>query len=293
MKNILVPVSIFENDANLLDYACSIAVKSQANLTLVYTGIKRWMKTASVFSYHSFEDPEQFLGDIKQPKVVRKVKNILAGLNEYGITYTFKYAPSRTISGITRECKQGSYDLMLASSLPAPGIRGYVQNTYLSMLMSETETPVLLVPAKTHFTSIENITYAVDLTDYDPEIVRQVKTIAAIFDARLTVVHINPHDKEALEAGTPEHDQYLDSLEQTILDTLDYPKINYKFFDYGDVFSGIKKFVNQSNPQMVAMTNRKKFTWSEFFATRSLTRRVAKELTVPLLTFRKSTQEVG
>ena len=280
MKNILVPISVFQNDTNLLDYACSLAVKSNAHITLIYTGMKKWVKNKSVYGYHSSKDPEAFFDLIKQARIQKKLRNIFAGLNEYNISFSLKYTPNRAISAIVRECDYREYDLILASTHTTPGIRGYVQHTYLSMLLSETETPVLMVPASSCFTGFDNITYTVDLTDYDPFVIKQVKSIASLFDARLNVVHVNTTEDEAVEK-----DQYLLSLEKTISDTLDYPKINYNFFDHNDSFNGIKKFVNQSNTQMVAMISRKQFSWSNLLKKQSLTRRVAREITVPVLAF--------
>ena len=57
--------------------------------------------------------------------------------------------------------------------------------------------------------------YAVDLADYDAEIVSQVKSIAALFDAKLSIVHVNEVVEET------EKVQYRESLEQVIAATLD------------------------------------------------------------------------
>jgi len=168
------------------------------------------------------------------------------------------------------------------SALSAPGIIGYVQRTYLSMMIGETDTPVLMVPDRSKYMAIDNITYAVDLTDYDSSIIQQVKALATLFDAKLNIVHVN-NSKQSQE----EREQYLHSLEKTITDTLDYPKVNYKFFDYSDTYLGITNFVRHNNTQLVAMINRKKFSWKELFTVKSMTRKMIKDLNVPLLAFSK------
>jgi hypothetical protein len=138
------------------------------------------------------------------------------------------------------------------------------------------------VPRESRYNEIRHITYAVDLTDYDPSIIQQVKHIASLFDAKLTIAHVNTDHAEQ------DREQYQISLERTITDTLDYPKVFYKFFDHADPFGGIKHFVSLNNSNLLAMINRKAFSWRElFFKPTSLTRKMVQEIRVPILAFRK------
>ena len=283
MQNILVPISAYLDDANSLDYARYLALKSKAHITILYSRSRKWIQESlegGVFAPLSPENEE--ISSIKNRKVLRKLGEVLDTLRRDNINFTFKYVPSLTIQGISNECKEGAYDFVVLSTLPKPRIMGYLQRTYLSMIIGEIETPVLMVPGKKMFSGIESITYTVDLTDYDPKVVHQVKSLATLFDARLNIVHVNRKEEEQENRG-----QYLNSLEQTITDTLDYPKVNYKFFDHNDAFSGIKKFVDGNNNQVVAMISRSKFTWRELFRGTSLTRRMAKESSVPLIAFKQ------
>ncbi len=283
MQNILVPVSAYLDDANSLDYARYLALKSQAHITILYSRSRRWLSD-SLYDSEKISEESNVSGspvNAKNPKVLRKLQETLETLRNDNINFTFKYIPRLSINGISRECKKGSYDFIVLSALSAPGILGYVRRTYLSMMIGETETPVLMVPAKRKFAGIDSITYAVDLTDYDSRIIHQVKSLARLFDAKLNIVHVHSEEKDVAR------DQYLHSLEKTITDTLDYPKVNYKFFDYSDTYAGITNFVKVNNTQLVAMINRKKFSWRELFTVKSLTRKMIKDLNVPLLAFSK------
>ncbi|MEM6630506.1 MAG: hypothetical protein AAF694_12580 [Bacteroidota bacterium] len=283
MQKILVPISAYLDDANSLDYARYLALKSQAHITILYSRSRKWIQDSLDQGGIASLPPEsEEVSSIKNRKVLRKLGDVVDTLKRDNIDFTFKYVPSLTIQGVSRECKEGAYDFVVLSTLPGSRIMGYLQRTYLSMIIGEIDIPVLMVPGKKMFSGIESITYTVDLTDYDPSIVQQVKSLATLFDARLNIVHVNRNEEEQENRG-----QYLNSLEQTITDTLDYPKVNYKFFDHKDAFSGIKKFVDGNNNQVVAMISRSKFTWRELFRGTSLTRRMVKESSVPLIAFNK------
>ncbi len=284
MQNILVPISAYLDDANSLDYARYLALKSKAHITILYSrSRKKWFKDSlkeGEFYYPEAEGED--VSSLGEGKVLRKLQDTLHTLRRDQINFTFKYVPRFTIQGISKECKEGAYDFVVLSTLATPRLKGYLQRTYISMMIGEIETPILMVPSKKIFSGIESITYTVDLTDYDQSIVHQVKSLATLFDARLNIVHVNR------EAEHQNRGQYLSSLEQTITDTLDYPKVNYKFFDHNDAFSGIKKFVDENNNQLLAMISRSKFSWRELFRGDSLTRRMAKESSVPLIAFSKT-----
>ena len=270
MKSILVPVQLQSNYANLIDYSIALAKKSRAHVTFLVHDTSSWLKQVSRSAVAS-QTPSKF------------VEPLIEQLESADVDFTLKNVKGRIVTNSIRECQNHSYDLLLLGSFGDTGPMAYIQRAYISKIIGEVEVPMLFIPNGRKFTHLENITYATDLTDYDPRIIQQVKSIAGLFDANLSVVHINVQEKEQ----QIEREKYLLSLEQTISDTLDYPKIYYKFFDHSDTFTGIKKFVKQNNIQMIAMTNRKKFSWSDLFSGKSLTRKVAHDLSVPLLAFSK------
>lgn len=282
MRHLLVPVSLYQDDTNTLDYARSIALTSGAKITLLYTGYNKWL--GDKFNQKTFQSEEliHLIPEISNTKIARKIGELMESFAFDQIDYELRYAPSRSIYGLIRSCKLYPYDMIVMSTRYTPGLKGYIRRAYISMIISESHTPVLIVPPKAIFSGLENITYAIDLTDYDPAIIQRIKSIASIFDAKLNVVHINNGDDVPVE-----REKYLFSLEKTIMDTLDYPKVYYRFFDHQDTFGGIKKFIDTSNTQMIAMISRKRFSAKELFSGKSLTRKMANELTVPLLAFNR------
>jgi nucleotide-binding universal stress UspA family protein len=282
MKQILAPLNLRSDYVNILDYVCSLASRSDASITLFFATPRRTLTTGNVLVLNSEDPGDKFDSRIKPADIKQKVVEIRHRLVESGIQYRFKFITGSPTYSIVREANTGLYDLLIMGSHKSPSLMGYLRGTLANRILSEVKTPVFVVPARTPFSGIEHISYAVDLADYDPKIIRQVKEIAALFDARLSIVHVNEEEEHV------EKEKFRDRLEQTISDTLDYPKISYKFFDHADPFGGIVKYLSQNRSSILAMTSRKKFSWSSLFGGRSLTQKMAKDLQVPLLAFRKT-----
>ena len=231
--------------------------------------------------FNSSEETELLQTSIKNQQVATVVRDICQTFISKGIDFDFKFGARNSVSEIIKEVNQGNYQIVVMGTHASTSRFNYFSGTLATRVIAGTNTPVFVVPSSSNFNEIENITYAVDLTDYDPEVIKQVKSIASIFDAKLTIAHVNSDQPEM------EKEKYLQSLERTISDTLDYPKVYYKFFDHADPLRGIIKFVDQNNSQLVAMINRKKFSWRRFFKGDSFTQKLAQETSIPFLAFSK------
>jgi nucleotide-binding universal stress UspA family protein len=280
MKKILVPIDLRSDYANVIDYATAVASRAGARIVVYYAAGRSFLNKPMEQRHACEQDDQTYTEAIRNKKFKERVKSLFSYFKGHGVAYDFHAVAKSSVTDLIQHSHDGNYDLMIMGTDSVPGIWGYVQSAYASRLIGAVNVPVLLVPANSRFDEIGDITYAVDLTDYDPHVIRQVKAIAAMFDAKLTIAHVNPQEDVKKEA-------YLSSLERTISDTLDYPKVYYKFFDHVDTVSGIKKFVQFNNTQVVAMINRKRFSWGDIFSDRSLTRKMSRELTVPLLAFAK------
>jgi len=75
MQNILVPVSAYLDDANSLDYARYLALKSQAHITILYSRSRKWLKD-SYNAPMSDEEEDRLTSspvNAESPKVLRKL----------------------------------------------------------------------------------------------------------------------------------------------------------------------------------------------------------------------------
>lgn len=281
MNPILVPVNFRSEYENQLKYAESVALRSGAPLVLFYAGGKRVLKGGGAYEYAGEQPATELLDRVRNPRLRQQMEQLCTHLREQGITFRLKFVARRSLQEIVRETERTAYELLIMGTHRPAGLRGYFYGSLASRLVGRVKVPLFVVPTLSRFNEIEHITYAVDLADYDPAVIRQVKSIARLFDAKLTIAHVNTEQAEQ------QREQYLFSLERTITDTLDYPKIYYKFFDHADPLSGIKKLVSLSGSNLVAMISRRKLSWRNFFSDKSITRQMTRELSVPVLAFWK------
>ena len=283
MNHILVPINLRSDLQNLLKYAESVSIKSQSRITLFYAGGRKILHGSGNYQFDCESELEDFIQQVRKLGMKQRIEQTCLSLDAQNIKYTFKFVSGRSINEVIRETTQNPYDLVIMATHSERGLRGYYQDALASRVIAEVSTPVFLVPAKSSFNEIEHITYAVDLTEYDPNIIRQVKAIAGLFDASLSITHVNRVGESEQEKA-----QYVSSLERTISDTLDYPKVYYKFFDHADPMGGIVKFVKNNDCNLIAMINRKKFSWRDLFrGDKSMTRRMPHKVSVPILAFNK------
>lgn len=280
MKRILVPLNPRSDYNNMLDYAESVVLRSGAELTVQYSaGSGAVRESRSQYNHH--EPIDAFVEGIRNARARQQIREICQRLSEHEVPFQLKVVNSYGASAVVREAEQAEYDLILMGSYTRPGWFSFLRRALAIKVIGAVKAPVFVVPDRNRFNEIQHITYAVDLSDYDADIIRQVKAIATLFDAKLTIAHVNAQPEGSAK------EQYLNSLEKTITDTLDYPKIYYRFFDHADPLAGLKKLINLNESNIVAMTNRKKMRARLFSSDQSLTRKMAKEMTVPILAFRK------
>lgn len=281
MKKLLVPLDFSSSNQNVFSYASSLARRSQAELTIFPTGSKRLLKHDSQFLFQSTDDMEKLEGALKNNEVCQAIIDVAKELKAKKVNFRVKIDSGSLLRRIVREAESDQYDLLIVGANEPSRLRSYLRGNLFSALLKDVNVPIFIVPTQKEFNEIDHITYAVDLSDYDPNIIRQVKTIASLFDAKLTIAHVNQEEEDG------QNSSYMKTLEKTINDTLDYPKVYYKFFDSTDIIGGIKKQVKLNKSDMLAMINRKEASWKDIFSDKSLTKKMMHELNVPLLAFKK------
>lgn len=283
MKQILVPVNLRSDYANLLDYACAMATRANASLTLLFAASRRTFTQGNTHVFNAEEGEAKANARIKHPEIRETLHQLISHLNEKNVQFRVKMVVGSAVYSIIREANTKLYDLVLMGGNSGSNLLGTIRGTVANRVMGDIQTPLFVIPTRTPFSGIDHISYAVDLEDYDPAVIQQVREIAELFDAKLSIVHVNKGEENPEESNS----RYRECLEQTISATLDYPKVYYKFFDHADPLGGILKHLRHTNSNLLAMTNRKKFSWSSLFSGKSLTHRMAKDLQIPLLAFRK------
>ena len=233
MKKILVPLNLRSDYQNVLNYAHSMSEKSEAEVVFFLSGSKRSMKKVGTWRPESVEEVKAVVNLMRNHRLKSNLIPLFSEFIERGTPFSIQFKPGNWTQEIVEHSQEGDFDLVIVGTDANNGLRRYMRLSWISRLLGAVKTPMFILPPKSRFNEIQHITYAVDLTDYDASVVNQIKGIASLFDAKLTIAHVNVEEGEL-------PDQYVTSLDKTISGTLDYPKINYRFFDHADPLSGIK-----------------------------------------------------
>ena len=280
MQNILIPIQNLSTSGTWETFAKAIIEKTKPKVTVLFAGTSSQLKQNGQLPFDSFTNPEDLSHFFRKQKAASDLFELCSSWISIVDHISIEFHIGSLYRGIQRLEAKSSFDLVIWAPRPKNNIfSSYWEASKTANVIGYVKSPVCVVPSSPHFAEIDHISYAVDLCDYDPQIIRQVKQIAALFDAKLTLVHVNMSE----ESG----DAYIHSLEKTISDTIDYPKVHYRFFDHHDISTGIKQFVDINKTNLFAMTNRRKVNWRDLFSTKSLTMKMVQQLPIPLIAFSK------
>jgi len=213
MNAILVPVDFSETSDNALLYAVNLANNLTANIVLLHVNsIPVYNNEYSVLTYDTNDGIATSLGLLNEKAALLKKDNALIGEVEcFSEAGDFKNIMTNYITN-------KNIDLVVM------GITGHDTAVGKALFGSnavsvsrESSIPVFIIPRGYDYKKIQNIAYA---CEYDAHIAEQtgliqIKNIAAMFGANLSVLHVIP-DNHLINEVESETDLFVEhKLEKT------------------------------------------------------------------------------
>lgn len=146
-------------------------------------------------------------------------------------------------------------------------------------LIAASNIPVLSIPKNTSFKTIRNIMYATDLTDVDFE-AKELIAFAKLFHSSVHFVHVFP---ELL--GTTRFNP--DHITSDLSKKFKYPNITFDAIMNNNVEAGLIGFMEEKKPEIVALFTHKRMLLERLF-TKSTTKKLAFQVSIPLFAFKKN-----
>lgn len=213
MSTILIPVDFSETSDNALNYAVNLANFLAMDIALLHVNsMPLYNNEYNVVSYSVNEGVETSLGLLKEKATQLKKDNTLIG----DVFYYAEIGDLKTT--ITSYITSKNIDLIVM------GITGH--DTKLGQVLfgsnavsvsKESIVPVFIIPKNYHYKTIKNIAYA---SEYDPNIqdhtgLVQMKSINAMFNANLSVLHVIP-DEHLINESESESDVYVEKKLESV-----------------------------------------------------------------------------
>ena len=275
IKHILVPVDFSACSNNAVKYAMEFHRKINAKLMLLH-GFRVPIPAAEI----SFDVHPTIVEDYEK-EVVEKFKQLeteIPGLEAEN--YDYKIEMAFAIDAILKTVEVHDIDLVIMGTKGAGNVATAILGSNTYEVIKKAPCPVIAVPEAYTLSGIDRIALATDYHKVENyEGLDFFGAIAKEFHAEVHILNINKNPsamevKEAEEA-VDLHNYFKD-------ENIEH---HFNFSQEEDIALGINNFVEEKKMDLLAMMPQK-HRWFDHLFHRSITRKIALHLKVPLLTFR-------
>lgn len=262
MKTLIISSDFSEEAQNATKYAISFSKKIKAKLVLFHLHI------VSVHAVQARLPYKNILQSIDHVKT--KIENRVKKLSEtYDVEITVDFALGDYFKQLQRSIEEHHADMVIMG-MHTKSIEGDLLGSTTTEAINKIKIPILAVPLKALFTSIDKILFACDIEKgLTSDILKQVKRTTKKFDAELRVFHVNNKVSE-LKSNVE------------ILKPLEEVSYYYKDVQSEAVIDEIKKEMISYKPNVLIMVPYEYGFWSSLVH-KSKTRMMASGLDIPLL----------
>lgn len=274
MNKILVPHDFSDCAANALDYACQLAIHTEAAIILFHAyhppSVDPNMppNMADIMITEKGEDVKARLQKVKEALPAKYLSKI-----PFELSYLMGFAtPSIVDFSIEQEA-----DLILMGTTGASGFNKVI-GSITSGVINKSEIPVLAIPKDAPFRPISKIVYASNFKPEDYKCIEQLTAFANYFDAHVTCLHISDEDDG--------HELQTEELQEYFWQEMARQKLDIQMMREDDFEKAINKYIRENDVDLLAMLTQKRNFFQRIFD-KSNTRRMAMHAEIPLLAFHK------
>jgi len=278
MKKILVPTDFSEAASQAVEFASLISQSWSAELTLlsVYTpAVSRYNMVSPLL----VDEVAQAIAERNEK--LQQIANIIA--QEYpGVTCHTEVGIGETVEGILAASRSAMSDLIIMGTQGASNIEKVLLGSNAAEVIEKADCPVLVVPGNTEIRLPKKIVFATDYAHSDIEGARMVASMAQVFEAIITFIHITKNE-EVLEAEKEIIDQFTDEVKEAT----GYKNITSKILSDNSVFMGLDSIVEHAgaDADLIALSTRRRSLFEKIYNP-SLTKKLAQYTHIPLLAFK-------
>lgn len=273
MNTILVPIDFSETSDNALLYAVNIANVLSADIVLIHVNsIPVYNNEYNIVAYPINDSVEFSLEKLQEKAEFLKKDNVLLG----SVSCYVETGELKTV--IESYISNKNIDLLIMGITGHETKLGQVFIGSNAITVSrESKIPVFIIPKTCSYTEIKNIAYA---SEYDVHITEQtgliqIKNIASMFNANLSVLHVIP-DNHLIDEVESETDLF---VEQKLENT------NHKTFILSEdrASTALLDFIKMHDVDVIVL-EQKKHSFMHNLLYPSTTREVAFNSPIPVLT---------
>jgi len=278
MKTILYATDYSDNSIAALQFAHSLCKKLKCNLMVLHVfDLSVTIASTVSLSYSR-----------KEIKAFKEHKERLysfceehLGVEPDNSNITLKIIEGTPASeSIINSANELMVDFIVVGKKGESAIKEALLGSTTSTLIEKANCPVLAIPEDVSNKNIKTIVYAAALEEADVVAIEKMVGIVKQIKASIYVIHISTKTEYA---GEDQMEWFKEMLQQKIK----YKRLYFELRFSEDVFSALKQYVNEIDPDMLVMLERQGHSLIKSIWHRDIVKRMLTASKFPLMTFHK------
>ncbi len=278
MKTILYATDYSKNSAAALQFAHTLCEKLNGNLLVLHV----FDLSVTIASTVSLSYSRKEIKAFKEHKErLNSFCEEYLGIEPDTLNITLKIIEGTPASESIINCaNELNVDLIVVGKKGESGIKEALLGSTTSALIEKADCPVLAIPEDVSNKEIKTIAYAAAFEEADVLAIEKLVGIAKQIKASINVVHVSTKNEYA---GEEQMEWFKEMLQQRI----NYNKLDFELRFSEDVFSSLKQYLNEINPDMLVMLERQGHSLIKSIWHRDIVKRMTTESEFPLMTYHK------
>lgn len=271
---LLIPADFSDTSKKAAMYGQGLASKFGAELTLIHVYRPIVSRNSPVYNLGN-----ELYDDIRKETGL-KMGEYYSELFESPFTHcTGVTRIGKTTDEITIEAARDENSIIIMGTHHNGGLKRWIAGSKTAEVIEKTDHPVLVVPSEGKLKNPENIAFITGCDSYDFVALEKLTRMAGALNASLYLIHISPEQNKSKDKV------FRDFCERVKLQS-GYEKIYSQIVKNNDVISGVSKYLESHQPDMLSFNVRKKVMRRRLLQ-KTFTEKLSSITGLPLLIFHR------
>lgn len=276
MKTILYATDYSENSVAALHFAYSLSKELDAELMALHV-FELPLTLASTMSYTYSRKEVRAFGDHREKLVDFCTRHLIHEPEPLKIKWKIDEGkPASDL--IIKNAIDLKTDLIVVGTKGGSLLRKAFLGSNTASLINSAPCPVLAVPEDADFHGFKKIVYTTDYEGADIFVIEKLVELARPFEAEVHLVHVSTEERYT---GEDQMAWFKNMLRQKVA----YENVRFDLRYGNDIFETLQQYVNEIEPDMVAMLERENHSLIKNLTHRDLVKRMKSKGNVPLLSY--------
>lgn len=272
MKKLLVPTDFSQASHNAVKYSVELAKEFDSQITL-FNAFHPLPYNPESYAYISNEEMDAVR--LNSHDTLSQLSNIIN--TELKTPSTYECSLGLAADEVEKIEKTLNPDLIVVGSHGSSNFERAIMGGTTLALAKGLSTPMLVIPEKSKYKSIDKILFATDFHDNDISSIKDICAFAEHFDSKVIAVHVT--DNEHLRKY--ERDAIV-KFSDSIMEKVGYDNLEFELVDDNDVEHGLNSFIKKNEIDLLVLAKSQRSFFSRLIMP-SITNKMVYHTDIPML----------